>query len=54
MISSKFCFKLKNDNEDKQEKKNDENRNRVAATNANDLVIIHDKNLINVACDDSS
>jgi len=50
----KFCYKLKNDNEDKQERKNDENGNRVSTTIANDLVIVYDENLINVACDDSS
>jgi len=50
----KYCNKLKNDNEDKQEKKNDENTNHVATTTANDLVIVYDESLINVACDDSS
>ena len=45
---------MKNDNIDKQEKKNDENGNRVATTTANDLVIVYDENLINVAYDDSS
>ena len=50
----KYCYKLKNDNEDKQEKKNDENGNRVSTTTANNLVIVYDENLINVACVDSS
>jgi len=45
---------LKNDNVDKQEKKNDENGNHVATTTANDLIIVYDENLINVACDDST
>jgi len=30
------------------------NGNCVATTTANDLVIVYDENLINVACDDSS
>jgi len=50
----KYCYKLKNDNKDKQEKNNDENGKCVATTTANDLVIVYDENLINVACDDSS
>jgi len=50
----KFCYKQKNDNEDNQEKKNDGNGNRVVTTTPNDLVIIYDENMINVACDDSS
>ena len=45
---------MKNDNVDKQEKKNDENGNHVATTTANDLIIVYDENLINVACDDST
>ena len=49
----KYCYKLKNDNKDKQEKNNDENGNCVATITGNDLVIVYDENLINVACDDS-
>ena len=50
----KYCYKLKNDNKDKQDKNNDENGNRVATTTGNDLVILYDENLINVVFDDSS
>ena len=53
----KYCYKWKRENKgggDKQEKKDQDNTNRVATTTCDDLLVTYDENVINLACDETS
>ena len=50
----KFCRKLKRENKNKEETKEDGNENFLATVTTEDLVTILDENMINIACDESS
>ncbi|KAK8564664.1 hypothetical protein V6N12_058247 [Hibiscus sabdariffa] len=51
-----YCFKLKKENKggDKHDRNDDEKSKRVAATTCEDLLVICDENLVNLACDETS
>lgn len=51
----KFCYKWKRENkgqsfENKQEKKDGVNNERVAAAANNDIIIVYDDNMVNFSC----
>ncbi|KAF3627192.1 hypothetical protein FXO38_28883 [Capsicum annuum] len=50
----KFYRKLKKENRDKEEKNEDNDENCIATVTIEDLVVVLDENLINIACDESS
>ncbi|KAK8973436.1 hypothetical protein V6N11_064680 [Hibiscus sabdariffa] len=53
----KYCFKFKRDNKgggDKHEQNDDEKSKRVVAATREDLWVICDHNLVNLACDETS
>ena len=52
--TKKFCRKLKRENKNKEETKKDGNENCLATVTTEDLVIVLDANMINIACDESS
>ena len=51
--TKKFCRKLKRENKNKEETKEDVNENCLATVTTEDLVIVLDANMINIACDES-
>ena len=52
--TKKFCRKLKRENKNKEETKEDDNENCLATIITEDLVTVFDANMINIACDESS
>ena len=52
--TKKFCRKLKRENKNKEETKEDGNENCLATVTTEDLVTVLDANMINIACDESS
>ena len=52
--TKKFCRKLKRENNNKEETKQDGNENCLATVTTEDLVTVLDANMINIACDESS
>ena len=51
--TKKFCRKLKRENNNKEETKEDGNENCLATVTTEDLVTVLDANMINIACDES-
>ena len=52
--TKKFCRKLKRENKNKEETKEDGNENCLATVTAKDLIVVLDADMINIACDESS
>ena len=52
--TKKFCRKLKKENNNKEETKQDGNENFLATVTTKDLVIVLDADIKNIACYDSS
>ena len=52
--TKKFCRKLKRDNKNKEETKEDGNENCLATVTIEDLLTVLDANMINIACEESS
>ena len=52
--TKKFYKKLKRENKNKDETKEDGNENCLATVTSEDLVIVLDAEMINIACDESS
>ena len=52
--TKKFCRKLKRENKNKEETKEDDNENSLATVTAKDLIVVLDADMINIACDESS
>ena len=52
--TKKICRKLKRENKNKEETKEDGNENCLATVTTEDLVTVLDANMINIACDESS
>ncbi|GMI83398.1 hypothetical protein HRI_002009100 [Hibiscus trionum] len=53
----KYCFKMKKENKgggDKHDRKDDEKPERVVTATYDDLLVICDENLVNLACDETS
>ena len=52
--TKKFCRKLKRENKNKEETKENGNENFLATVTTEDLVSVLDEDMINIACDKSS
>ena len=52
--TKKFCMKLKRENKQKKETKEDDNEYCLATVTTEDLVTVLDADMINIACDESS
>ena len=52
--TKKFCRKLKRENREKEENKEEGNENCLATIATEDLLTVLDVNLINISCDESS
>ena len=52
--TKKFCRKLKRENKNKEETKEDGNENCLSTVTTEDLVTVLDANMINIVCDESS
>jgi len=52
--TKKFCRKLKRENKNKEETKEDDNENCLATVTTEDLITVIDTDMINISCDESS